>query len=177
MVQNSSDSSFVGFSEYGYDIRNNLTKLITNYGGTAYEQEYYYSKISQNSKSVDYEKDNLPTMYKLYSNRYAIYDYDSLNRLSQRKFTLDAPLYYNYVYKKSDNRNTSGSEKYQTTQVKEEYIGNDVYIYGYDVLGNITSIKTATRSGTANETSHSTAQDYVTYSYDKLGQLKRENLG
>ena len=175
-VQNSSNSAFIGSTEYSYDIRNNLTNLITNYGGVAHEQKYYYSDVSQNSSSDEYEKDNLPTMYKLYSSRYAVYDYDSLNRLTQRKFTLNTPLYYNYVYKKSDNRNTSGSEKYQTTQIKEEYIGNDVYIYGYDVLGNITSIKTATRSGAATATTHTTAQNYVTYSYDDLGQLKRENL-
>ena len=175
-VQNSSNSAFIGSTEYSYDIRNNLTNLITNYGGLAHEQKYYYSDVSQNSSSDEYEKDNLPTMYKLYSSRYAVYDYDSLNRLTQRKFTLNTPLYYNYVYKKSDNRNTSGSEKYQTTQIKEEYIGNDVYIYGYDVLGNITSIKTATRSGAATATTHTTAQNYVTYSYDDLGQLTRENL-
>ena len=177
MVQNSSDSSFVGFSEYGYDIRNNLTKLITNYGGKANKQQYFYSAVDESSKSGDYAKDNLPTMYKLNDECYALYAYASLNRYNERKLVLGANtnLYYNYVYRLSD-RNASGESKYRTTQVEEEYIGNDVYIYGYDVLGNITSIKTATRSGTANETSHSEAQDYVTYSYDKLGQLKRENL-
>ena len=109
--------------------------------------------------------------------RYAIYDYDELNRLVQRDFSTKTHLFYNYIYKKSDNRNTSGSEKYQTTQVKEEYIGNDVYIYGYDVLGYITSIKTATRSGDrANSTNHTTATDYASYTYDDLGQLTRENL-
>ena len=177
LVQNSSDSSFVGFSEYGYDIRNNLTKLITNYGGKANKQQYFYSAVDESSKSGDYAKDNLPTMYKLNDECYALYAYASLNRYNERKLVLGANtnLYYNYVYRLSD-RNASGESKYRTTQVEEEYIGNDVYIYGYDVLGNITSIKTATRSGTANETSHSEAQDYVTYSYDKLGQLKRENL-
>ena len=168
---------YIGSTEFSYDIRNNLTGLITNYGGVGVEQKYYYSKISENQKSADYEKDNLPTMYKLYSSRYAIYDYDELNRLVQRDFSTKTHLFYNYIYKKSDNRNTSGSEKYQTTQVKEEYIGNDVYIYGYDVLGYITSIKTATRSGDrANSTNHTTATDYASYTYDDLGQLTRENL-
>ena len=176
-VVDSDTKEYIGSTEYAYDIRNNLTNLITNYGGKAREQKYYYSDVSQSNNSGEYEKDNLPTMYKLYSSRYAIYDYDSLNRFTQRKFTLDTPLYYNYVYKKSDNRNTSGSEKYQTTQVKEEYIGDDVYIYGYDVLGNITSIKKSTRTATGKSTlGYGTAQDYVTYTYDDLGQLTGENF-
>ena len=177
VTQDRNTAAFIGSAEFGYDVRNNLTNLITNYGGKSHNQRYYYSKVDENSSSGSYEKDNLPTMYKLYNSRYAIYDYDSLNRLTQRDFSTDAHLFYNYTYKKSDNRNTSGSEKYQTTQVKEEYIGDDVYIYGYDVLGNITSIKKSTRSATGTGTlGYGTAQDYVTYSYDDLGQLTEENF-
>ena len=62
--------AFVGSTEYGYDVRNNLTNLITNYGGKANKQQYFYSEVSQNSNSGSYEKDNLPTMYKLYDSRY-----------------------------------------------------------------------------------------------------------
>ena len=117
-------------------------------------------------------------MYKLNDNIYAIYRYGTLNRYNQRQLVIgtNANLYYNYIYKVSD-RNAANESKYRTTQIAEEYIGNDVYIYGYDVLENITSIKKATRNTAgSNETSHTTAQDYVSYKYDDLGQLTRENL-
>jgi len=167
---------YVGSTEYGYDIRNNLTNLITNYGGKARNQQYFHSKVAESSKSDDYAKDNLPTMYKLYDDRYAVYSYDSLNRLNQRKFKLkdDAALYYNYIYKSSD-RNSEDSDKYQTSQVYKEFIGNDAYGYRYDALGNITSIRKATRTGADNSTTHTSAVDYASYTYDDLGQLKREN--
>ena len=52
-----------------------------------------------------------------------------------------------------------------------------MYIYGYDVLGNITSIKKANRTTAgSNATAHGTATDYTSYTYDNLGQLTRENL-
>ncbi len=90
-------------------------------------------------------------------------------------FSLNTPLYYNYVYKSSD-RNGTDETLYRTTQISKEFIGNDVYIYDYDVLGNITSIKKATRSGdTANSTSYTGATAYISYTYDDLGQLTREN--
>ena len=41
----------------------------------------------------------------------------------------------------------------------KEFIGNDVYIYGYNDLGNITSIKKATRSGSVTSTSYTGADD------------------
>ena len=115
-------------------------------------------------------------MYKLNDDIYALYRYGTLNRYNQRNLVIgtNTNLYYNYIYKVSD-RNASGESKYRTTQIAEEYIGNDVYLYGYDVLGNITSIKKAERTTAgSNETSHTTAQDYVTYSYDDLGQLTEE---
>ncbi len=179
-VQNSSDSAFIGSAEYGYDVRNNLTSLITNYGGDTRYQYYYYSEHEKAPNSAKYAKDNLPTYYQLYYNsRYAIYDYDGLNRLTQRKFTLDTPLYYNYIYKSSD-RNGTDETKYRTTQISKEFIGNDVYIYGYDVLGNITSIKKAVRKSTdptsSDFKSYTGTTDYVSYTYDDLGQLTEEKF-
>ena len=174
-VKDYNTGNFVGYTEYGYDVRNNLTHLITKYGGKANNQRYYYSTVTENENSANYRKDNLPTKYKLYSNRYAIYDYDGINRLNQRKFALEnTALYYNYIYKLSD-RNAENEKVYKTTQVAEEYIGNDVYIYDYDVLGNITSIRKAERKSTdetkADFKEYKNDVDYVTYAYDDLGQL------
>ena len=177
-TQNSETNAFIGSTEYGYDIRNNLTSLITNYGGKGNKQQYFYTQVSESTNSADYQKDNLPTMYKLNDDIYALYRYGTLNRYNQRNLVIgtNTNLYYNYIYKVSD-RNASGESKYRTTQIAEEYIGNDVYLYGYDVLGNITSIKKAERTTAgSNETSHTTAQDYVTYSYDDLGQLTEEKF-
>ena len=88
-------------------------------------------------------------------------------------------LYYNYIYKLSD-RNAENEKVYKTTQVAEEYIGNDVYIYDYDVLGNITSIRKAERKSTdetkADFKEYKNDVDYVTYAYDDLGQLTEENF-
>ena len=112
-------------------------------------------------------------MYKLYASRYALYKYDDINRLTQRELTTDKHLFYNYTYR-SSLRNVEGETKYTTSQIQDEYIGDDVYIYDYDVSGNITSIKTATRNSKGTGTlGYGTAQDYVTYSYDDLGQLKK----
>ena len=176
------EGTFIGSAEYAYDVRNNLTNLITTYGGNSVEQRYSYSQNSLSANSATYAKDNLPTVYQLYDERYAVYEYDNINRINQRMFNLkNTPLYYNYIYKLSD-RNGTGESLYRTHQVEEEYIGNDVYIYGYDVLGNITSIKKADRKSTDPSSSNfkkynsDNLADYVTYTYDNLGQLTRENL-
>ncbi len=180
-VKDYNTGEFVGYTEYGYDVRNNLTKLITNYGGKANKQQYFYTQVTESINSVDYQEDNLPTMYKLNDGVHALYRYDGLNRLNQRKLVLgeNTNLYYNYIYKLSD-RNAENETKYKTNQVEEEYIGNDVYIYGYDEVGNITSIRTAERKSTNYDSTdfkeYENDDDYVTYSYDDLGQLRRENI-
>ena len=103
-----------------------------------------------------------------------MYEYDSLNRFTQRKLTLDKPLYYNYTFVSSD-RNEGSETKFRTTQVAKEFIGKNVFLYYYDVLGNITSIRKADRKGSGSSTEIGDTSAYRTYEYDKLGQLVREN--
>ena len=141
----------------------------------------FFSAVDESQNSPDYAKDNLATMYKLNDGVHALYRYDTINRYNQRKLVLgeNTILYYNYIYKLSD-RNEENQTLYRTTQVEEEYIGNDVYIYGYDVLGNITSIRKAERKSTNYNKDafkeFKNPTDYVTYSYDNLGQLTEEKF-
>ena len=41
-------------------------------------------------------------------------------------------------------------QKYRTTQLGSEYIGDRAYRYVYDSLGNITTLQEGTRGGTAD---------------------------
>jgi len=168
----------VGATEFGYDERNNIKKIVNQIGGRTYTQNYSYAQVSENSNSSSYTKDNLPTLYKLSSDKYAVYSYDSLNRLSQRKFSTTSPLYNDYIYKLSQ-RNGSGESKYQTTLLGTEFIVNDSYSYTYDKAGNITEITKGVRKSTDASSGDFKKADnesvYRSYEYDVLGQLTREN--
>ena len=168
----------IGATEFGYDERNNINKIINQIGGRTYTQNYSCSTVSENADSSDYTKDNLPTLYKLSTDKYAVYSYDALNRLSQRKFTTTSPLYNHYIYKQSQ-RNSTGESKYQTTLLGTEFIANDAYSYTYDKAGNITAITKGVRKSTDSASSDFKTVDqetaYRSYEYDALGQLTREN--
>ncbi len=176
-ITNYAGNEYIGYIEQGFDKRNNVNKLTTNFGGVTHTQKYSYNTTGKNDNSSEYKKDNLPTYYQIYSSRYAIYDYDGLNRLIQRDFSTEAHLFYNYTYKSSD-RNTSTTSIYTTSQIQDEYIGDDVYTYTYGNRGNLIGITkgeraTAGSSTTAIKTNSQTA--YRSYKYDDLGQLTREN--
>ena len=49
-VQNSSNSAHIGRVEFGYDIRNNLTKVASEIGGYTAVDKYLYSEDSGNTK-------------------------------------------------------------------------------------------------------------------------------
>ena len=171
-----SNNTHIGSTEFSYDVRNNLTGIVNTMGGHEIEQYYSYSTVSTSVNSADYEKDNLPTQYKVSNSRRADYTYDSINRLTSRAFTTDRPINNNYVYW-SSNRNENGSTKYRTTLLKYEFIDNDAYFYNYDEVGNITEIQKGERKITddisSKEMENETA--YRSYEYDDYNQLIRED--
>ncbi|MBP3936392.1 MAG: RHS repeat protein [Clostridia bacterium] len=171
-ILSTTDGSVIGTTEQDYDIRNNLTRLVSNYGGHTYTQRYIYDAISGQPETERYAKDNLPVRYLFASARYADYDYDGLNRLTQRTFTTDRQLLNNYTYYASE-RNTGSSTYYQTTKLHTEIVDNTAYRYTYDDAGNIIKIEKGTRVSGTNTASNFT--DYFSYEYDLLGQLTRVN--
>ncbi len=84
------------------------------------------------------------------------------------------PININYYYYLS-NRNTNGAATYRTTQLNTEYIGNTAYRYLYDNVGNITAIQEGTRKETEEGLETEGRVTKVTYTYDALNQLTREN--
>ncbi len=172
---NTTGGDYVGMVEQGFDVRNNVSRLTTEFGGLTHTQQYFYETNTLNANSASYSKDNLPSAYKFSSNRYATYDYDSLNRLNKRTFTLNGRnLYNNYVYWLSD-RNAEGSNLYRTTQLKTELVDNTAYTYTYDKVGNITAVKKGTRTNAnTDNTAVGEYSAYRSYVYDDLGQLTME---
>ena len=173
----SSNHTHLGSTEFGYDTRNNLTRITNEIGGKTYTQKYLYSSDSGNANASSFAKDNLISRYVMPNNKYIDYNYDSLNRLN--KTTLAATnrvIYKNYTYKTSNINTEADNGRYRTTQLSTEYIDNSAYTYYYDVVGNITQIKKSERttadSGVAELTN---AKVYRTYAYDNKNQLTRED--
>ncbi|MGN0501587.1 MAG: hypothetical protein ACI4HN_01545, partial [Ruminococcus sp.] len=178
-IRSGDSSAHVGSTEFGYDIRNNLTRLTNEIGGRTISQYYSYSAVSGYSNTANYAKDNLPTQYKISSTRHAEYDYDSINRINLKSFSTTRPLYNNYVYWLATDRNTAAgvSNTYRTTLLKNEIVDNTAYSYTYDDVGNITSIQKGERAvaDSSSSTDIVNALPYRSYTYDALGQLTREN--
>lgn len=177
-VRTDNSDEHIGFVEQGYDKLGNVNKVIANFGGRTSKQAYSYSKYSKNdangepipNNSASYAKDNLPTYYGISGTRYAYYDYDAINRLTQRTFTTERKLYNNYLYMPS-NRNDTGT-RYCTTQLQTEIIDNTAYRYTYDNVGNIIEIEKGNRKNTDTaKTDCENYTDYRSYIYDALGQL------
>ena len=145
-------------SQFTYDLSNNLTKLVNSADGLAVTTKYYFDAANRPTKS--------------YLNAYVDhqYVYDTLGRLNYTNlnFKNDAQVKIDYTYANAANRTDSeGKITYITSQISKEEIGDRGYEYTYDKVGNITEIKEKTASGTYAAK--------VTYTYDALGQLKREN--
>ena len=186
-IRTQDNSSHIGFVEQGYDLRNNVNKLILNIGSNTIKQTYSYSAYSKNdadgnaiaNSSASYAKDNLPTLYQIASTRYATYNYDSVNRLNKRTLSTDRPIYNNYAYWLSDRNATSTYDTvdlYRTHQLLREIVDNTAYDYTYDVSGNITAITKAQRAETNTDAIGITGSaEYRSYAYDNLNQLIREN--
>ncbi|MBE6796952.1 MAG: DUF4329 domain-containing protein [Ruminococcaceae bacterium] len=183
-IRTQDNSGHIGFVEQGYDLRNNINKLILTIGSTTVKQNYSYSAYSKNdadgnaiaNSSASYAKDNLPTLYEIESGAYATYTYDSINRLNKRTLSTDRPIYNNYVYWLSDRNTADTVDLYRTTQLLREIVDNTAYDYTYDVSGNITAISKAERAETNTDAIEITGSaEYRSYAYDNLNQLIREN--
>ena len=69
-----------------------------------------------------------------------------------------------------------GESVYTTSDIKEEIVDNISYLYYYDSKGNITEIKRGSRTNAdTNDSATSGYTDYLSYEYDSLNQLTREN--
>lgn len=161
-VYNTNNSALTYISEYGYDIKNNITRFTNVAGGRSLTQNY------------EFDKDNLPSIYHLSSTRNHSYTYDSLNRLKSTVISTQTPVNIDYLYWVS-NRNSGDELTYRTTLLNTELIGNTAYRYVYDKLGNITTVQEGTRGGTTESPAIANNKNMVTYTYDSLNQLKREN--
>lgn len=171
-TNDSQNHTHLGAIKYDYDLRNNLKSVTMDLGGKDLPvQKYGYAQTKDKngnviSGSAEDGKDNLPTRYKLTTERYVDYEHDTLNRLNKKTLstgskTSGAPFVTSYTYK-SSARNTGDSNLYRTTQLSTETIGGTEYSYNYSKIGNITSVK---KNGSA----------YRSYEYDSTSQLIREN--
>jgi hypothetical protein len=115
--------------EYGYEAKDNITCLVNKAG----------SGTSINSFA--YGSDDLLTIYTMPTGTTINYTYDGMNRLQTYQIGTTTPVTVDYSYFLSE-RNTSGQSLYRTTKVRyeTETVDNSVIQYGYDKIGNITSI-------------------------------------
>lgn len=132
--------------EYGYDLNNNITRLINKTLDRTVTSKYTYSK------------DNLLTKFEISSDRNVTYTYDGLNRLTGTSMSTETPIDTAYTYYDS-NRGSS----YTTNKLETETINGVTYKYIYDTLGNITDIYRQAEGGTYEQLYY--------YEYDLLNQL------
>ena len=135
--------------EYGYDLNNNITKLV------------HITPNSRRTLSYAYGKDNLPSTFTIKATRKVNYSYDGLSRLTATTISTETPIKMAYQYHLS-KRNTGSSQLYRTTKVYQETIGEDVYHYYYDDSGNITQI---------DKKINGSFTTIYKYEYDSFGQL------
>jgi hypothetical protein len=113
---------FFGSTEYGYDLRNNLTSITNDIGGQAFTQLYGYGATSV-AGSAENAKDNLPTRYAILGVNTDYY-YNSLNQLTKREVGISSnPITNSYTY----NTVTINNTLYYTNQLAREDIENDKY--------------------------------------------------
>lgn len=148
-------------TSFGYDLKGNVINVTNSAGGKIFSTKYTYTK------------DNLVTKTDMATTKYYNYSYDTLNRINKKALhiTDDKIININYTYALS-GRNPVGEETYRTKQLRQEIIDNTAYRYCYDKNGNIVSIDQGIRSGTTTASDH---VRMVTYKYDNLNQLTRED--
>ena len=131
--------------EYGYDLNNNVTRLVYRMPQRSVLNKYTY------------DKDNLLTKFDINDSRSVTYNYDDLNRLRNISISTDnsIDIHYNYT--------TSKRSGYSTTKLYEEQIEDVEYRYEYDNVGNITRISEVQPDDSA--------KILYTYKYDKLNEL------
>nr|WP_304000470.1 RHS repeat-associated core domain-containing protein [Ruminococcus bromii] len=141
-----SNKKFLYSTEYGYDLNNNITKLINKTPNATITNNYTYGK------------DNLLTKYKMTAGYIANYTYDGLNRLTKVSVDTNSPIDTSYTY--YDSAREDGN--YTTNLLEAETIGGVTYEYSYDTLGNITDIYR--KDGDKLKTLYN-------YEYDAMNQL------
>ena len=141
-----SNKKFLYSTEYGYDLNNNITKLINKTPNATITNNYTYGK------------DNLLTRYKMTAGYIANYTYDGLNRLTKVSVDTNSPIDTTYAYYGSQR-----GEDYTTNKLETETINGVTYKYDYDTLGNITDIY--------RKDSNGNYQRIYQYKYDAMNQL------
>ena len=182
-------------TKYEYDITGRVLREtvfdtdVTEEGQNArlYETRYEYDKLDQVKKAlVTAGGRSLTTGYSYNENRQPetltmsaasrSYTYDSLGRLKGKSLSTTAAVAQDYIYYSSDRNDSIANEDeqvYRTVQVAREVMGNIGYNYDYNVMGNLTRIRSGVR--TSGTTSINNDRTDSTYVYDSKGQLVREN--
>lgn len=151
-------SSPVAELKFSYDnSRNRLSGQKVTVKDTVINTEYVYSSSTVTPDLISAIKQN--------DSNILSYGYDNLNRLSTRTLATTTPFVteYSYLAGKTKGSTTNDSDL-TTTLVHSLLNGNNVLIYSYDDLGNITSVK---NNNVVTES----------YTYDNLNQLKTATLG
>ena len=138
-----------------YDQYNRTSDVQFSFGSTQLKTTWRYG----NSEGTR-EKNGVIYGVKYNGVEKLTYTYDLLGRRDSSKINTTNPFVTEYQYK---NRN----ESYTSTLLEKISYSNDrPYIYAYDANGNITSISTE---------NNGTQTLLVSYEYDALNQLVREN--
>ena len=131
-----------------YNGKNELSAFRENWNGKSYVTKYTYDNDGRTTK-VSYAGENQQESIV----------YDTLGRLKRRELKNGSQAYTtSYEY----NAGNNGSNGTHSAQVKKISQSGEVFEYGYDAVGNITTEK---RNGASNS-----------YEYDGLGQLTRANV-
>ena len=109
------------------------------------------------TNTYSYGQDNLLKTFNISKERTVSYVYDDLNRLKDLTISTTTPINIHYYYA------DSARSGYSTTKIYEEEIGDTVYRYEYDIVGNITKI--------SEVLSDDSTITLYSYTYDKLNEL------
>ena len=138
------------YYEYTYDVNNNMTRMY--HGAGAYGIATTYS----------YDKDGRETTASASKNYYRTTEYDPLGRIANQLWHTPAAIsgaIYEY----------SGSGTRENGLPSSMQIGGSNYGYTYDQNGNITQYQVSDTNASGGTTKT------VTYQYDELNRLIREN--
>lgn len=158
---NVTDNTSVSSVQYGYDLMNNVTKVVSKIGDVTTTQGYVY-ECTESGKE---QKDGLLSKYTIDNSKNVTYTYDTINRLKESRLDTENEVIRSYVYKDSARTDGNGI-RLKTTLLANETIDGRVYSYLYDSVGNITHIYYE-EFGDKFLSSR--------YTYDKKNQLIRED--
>ena len=131
-----------------YNGKNELSAFRENWNGKSYVTKYTYDDDGRTTE-IRYAGENQKESIV----------YDTLGRIKRRELKNGSQAYTtSYEY----NAGNNGSNGTHSAQVKKISQSGEVFEYGYDAVGNITTEK---RNGASNS-----------YEYDGLGQLTRANV-